>query len=216
MRKNSVNNRQYDSAHRQSQALLTKQTITEAAHKLFLQRGYAGATISAIAREAGVSAETIYSTFKNKRGILAHLVHISVVGDANPEPLLKRSFVKATADETDQHQQIAMFAQQMNEIIGRMAPIFEIMRTAAKTESDIAEMRDTILQERRNGMAYFVRLLVAHGALREDLTTEKARDIVFALSSGEMFNVFIQDLGWSRDQYVVWLTNALIAALLPI
>lgn len=215
MRKKNVNNRQYDSAHRQSQALLTRKAITEAAHKLFLKRGYAGATITAIAKEAGVSAETIYATFNNKRGILVHLVNISIVGDEEPEPLLKRSFVKATTDEPDQHKQIAMFAQQMSDIMGRMAPIFDIMRTAAKTEADISEIRENILQERRAGMAYFVRSLVAHGVLRDGITIEKAADIVFALSSGEMFNVFVQDLGWSREKYVLWLTDALIAALLP-
>jgi AcrR family transcriptional regulator len=215
MRKKNVNNRQYDSSHRQSQALLTRETITEAAYKLFLKRGYAGATITAIAKEARLSAETIYATFNNKRGILAHLVNISVVGDEEPEPLLKRSFVTATADEPDQHKQIAMFAQQMCDIMGRMAPIFEIMRTAAKTEPDIAEMRNNVLQERQKGMAYFVRSLASHGGLCEGLTTEKATDIVFALSSGEMFNVFNQDLGWSEEQYVLWLRDALTATLLP-
>lgn len=215
MPKKKADNRQYDLTHRQSQALLTRKAITEAAHKLFLERGYAGATITAIAKEAGVSAESIYAIFNNKRGILAHLVNISVVGDDDPEPLLKQAFVKATTDESDQSKQIAMFAQQMHDIMRRMAPIFEIMRTASKTEADIAEMRDNILQERQQGMAYFVHSLVNHGVLREGMTTEKASDIVFALSSGEMFNVFVQDLGWLGEEYVLWLTDALTSALLP-
>jgi AcrR family transcriptional regulator len=215
MRKKNVNNRQYDSSYRQAQARLTRKKITEAAYKLFLKRGYAGATITAIAKEAKVSTETIYATFNNKRGILAHLVNVSVVGDEDDEPLLKRPFVKATASESDQHKQIARFAQQMSDIMGRMAPIFEIMRTAAKTEADIAEMRDNIMQERKLGMAYFVSSVATHGGLRDGLMTDKAAEIVFALSSGEMFNVFIQDLGWSKEQYILWLTDALTDALLP-
>lgn len=215
MPKKNEKNRQYHSAHRQSQALLTRKAITEAAHTLFLTRGYAGATISAIAKEAKVSAETIYAIFNNKQGILAHLVNISLVGDEDPQTLLNRPFIKATSDEPDQHKQIAMFAQQMCDIMYRMAPIFEIMRTAAKTEPDIAQMRDRILRERQKGMIYFVRALVAHGDLCEGMTIEKAGDIVFALSSGELFNVFIQDLAWSKEQYTLWLTEALTAALLP-
>lgn len=215
MHKKDKNNRQYDSTHRQAQARLTRKKIIEAAYKLFLKRGYAGATISAIAKEAKVSPETIYATFNNKRGILAHLVSVSVVGDEEPTPLLERSFVTATANEPDQHKQIAMFAQQMCETMRRMAPVFEIMRTAAKTETDIAEMRDNILKERQNGMTYFVRSVASHGGLRKDVTIEKAADIVFALSSGEMFNVFTQDLGWSDAQYILWLKDALTAALLP-
>ena len=108
-----------------------------------------------------------------------------------------------------------MFSEGVYKIMSRMSPIFDVMRTAAKTESDIATMREQILLERRNGMAHFVRAVAAHGSLCKDLSVEKAAEIVFALSSGEMFNVLVNDLGWSMDEYITWLANAIIAALLP-
>lgn len=215
MPKKHVKNRQYDSTHRQNQARLTRQTITVSARKLFLEKGYSGATISEIAREAGVSAETIYATFGNKRAILAHVADVAVAGDDEPVSLLDRPFVKQTDTEPDQRQQIQMFAEQIWNVMGRMAPIFEVMRTAAKTEADIAEMRSNMLHERQQGMAYFVRSVMAHGSLRQELSVEEATDIIFALSSGEMFTVFTSDLGWSGEKYVKWLTDALCAALLP-
>jgi TetR/AcrR family transcriptional regulator of autoinduction and epiphytic fitness len=215
MSKKAARSRRYDSTRRQEQARQTRRTITEAARRLFTGRGYAGATIGAIAQEAGVSEETIYATFGSKRAILAHLVDISVVGDDQPAPLLQRSFVHATEHEPDQRQQIRMFAGQMRAIMERMAPIFDIMRTAAKTEPDIAEMRAQILRERQHGMVHFVRAVAAHGPLREGLSIEEAADHVFALSSGEMFSVLTIDLGWSGDQYDTWLAGTLIATLLP-
>ena len=96
MTKQVGTNRRYDSTRRKEQARRTRQTITEAARTLFTRHGYAGTTIAAIAQAAGVSAETIYATFGSKRAILSHLVDISVVGDDEPVPLLKRPFVQAT------------------------------------------------------------------------------------------------------------------------
>jgi TetR/AcrR family transcriptional regulator of autoinduction and epiphytic fitness len=215
MSKKDRNSRRYDATRRLEQARQTRQTITEAARKLFVERGYAGATISAIAQEAGVAAETVYASFGSKRAILFHLVDVSVVGDDQPVALLDRPFVHETEQEPDQRQQIGMFARQMCAVMERMAPIFDVMHTAAKTEPDIAEMRAAMLHERRQGMMHFVWAVAAHGPLREGLNLKKATDSVFALSSGEMFTVLTADLDWSSDQYVAWLTETLIATLLP-
>ncbi|MCB9454113.1 MAG: TetR/AcrR family transcriptional regulator [Anaerolineaceae bacterium] len=215
MSKKGDSNRRYDSTRRQIQARQTQQIIIEAARRLFIERGYAGAAIGAIAQEAGVAPETIYATFGNKRAILAQLVHVSVVGDDEPQPLLERPAVQETAQEIDQRQQIRMFAGQICTIMGRMAPIFEVMRTAAKTEPDIAEMRERMLQERRQGMVHFVRAVAAHGTLRGEMSIEAAADVVFALSSGEMFTVLTVDLGWSDEQYQTWLADAVTTAILP-
>jgi len=63
--------RAYNSSRRKEQALQTRRQIVEAARSLFIARGYAGATIEAIAQEAGVAPETVYAAFGNKRAILA-------------------------------------------------------------------------------------------------------------------------------------------------
>ncbi|MBN1964994.1 MAG: TetR/AcrR family transcriptional regulator [Anaerolineae bacterium] len=215
MSKNAASPRRYQSTRRQEQARRTRQAITEAARQVFAARGYAGATISAIAAEAGVAAETVYAAFGNKRAILAHLVDVSVGGDDQPQPLLDRPFVQQTEQEPDQRQQCHLFAGQMRDIMARMAPLFDILRTAAKTEPDIAELRDHILRERREGMGHFVRAVAAHGPLREGLSLEAAGETVFALSSGELFTVLTGDLGWSGEQYAAWLAATLIATLLP-
>ena len=207
--------RRYDSTRRQAQARQTRRAITEAAHRLFVERGYAGATIDAIAEEAGVAAETVYAVFGSKRAILSHLAGVLLVGDDEPIPLLERPGPLATRQERDQRQQIWLFAAQMREIMTRMAPIFDILRTAAKTEPDIADLRSQMLGERRQGMRQFVEIVMANGPLREGLAVDEAADIVFALSSGECFGVFTGDLGWSGERYEAWLADALTRSLLP-
>src|SRR5687767_15223401 len=73
MTKLKPSKRKYDSTRRQVQADETRRQILTAAYKLFSERGYAGATIEAIATEAGVAPETIYAVFRNKGKILLRL-----------------------------------------------------------------------------------------------------------------------------------------------
>jgi AcrR family transcriptional regulator len=52
----------------------TQEQIVEAARKLFLERGYRGATMRAIAKEAGVDAALIVHFFGNKLNLFAEAV----------------------------------------------------------------------------------------------------------------------------------------------
>src|SRR5690242_1285811 len=52
----------------------TRQQILDAAAKLFAERGYEGATMRAIAAEAGVDAALVVHFFGNKAGLLSEAV----------------------------------------------------------------------------------------------------------------------------------------------
>src|SRR4051812_16756036 len=60
--------RRYSSHLRQAQAAATRRQIVDAALSVFLEHGYAGATMQRIAAAAGVVVETIYRTFDGKAG----------------------------------------------------------------------------------------------------------------------------------------------------
>src|SRR5512141_1870147 len=131
--------RPYNSTRRQAQARETRRQIIEAARRLFAEHGYAGATIEAIAQEAGVAPETIFTTFGNKRTILAALIDVAVGGDEQSIPLLQRPGPQTVLQEHDPIRQLQMFAEDIAGILERVAPVFEIMRMAAKTEPDITD-----------------------------------------------------------------------------
>lgn len=207
--------RPYKSRRRQEQARRTRRQIIDAAHKLFLERGYSGASLSAIAQEADVAVETIYAAFGNKRALLARLIDVSLVGDDQPAPLLQRSGPQAVMHSVDQRQQIALFANDMYEIMQRMAPLFDVMRTAAKIEPEIADMLYSMLAGRVQGMRVFVDALATNGPLREGVTPEGAAETVWAITSGEVFSLLVGDRGWSDEHYKGWLTDTLIRLLLP-
>ena len=206
--------RAYNSGRRQEQARQTRLQIVGAAHDLFIERGYAGATIEAIALKAGVAVETVYASFGNKRAILSKIIDISIVGDDEPIPLSQRQGPQAVQNETDQRRQIELFVNDMYVIMGRAAPILDIMRVAAKTEPDISEMLQNILNARVQGMMIFVRSLLKNGPLREGLTPEEAAETVWMLTSGEAYLMFTVNRAWTEGKYKKWLAGALERLLL--
>ena len=215
MSKPKKSKRRYNSTRRQAQARETRRQIIEAARRSFVERGYAGATIEAIAQEAGVAPETIFATFGNKRTILANLVDVAVGGDDQPIRLLERSGPQAVLQEHDPGRQLHLFAKDIAGILERVAPVFEIMRVAAKTEPDIAELLKKLLEERLRNLEVVVQSLSAHSPLREGLDSTQAAEIVWTITSPEVFSLLTVDRGWSRERYIRWLSDTLTRLLLP-
>ena len=171
--------------------------------------------MEAIAQEANVAVETVYASFGNKRNILSRLIDVSLVGDDEPTPFLQRPGPLAVQQEKDQHRQIQLFAAQMAEIMERVAPLFEVMRTAAKTEPDIGEMLQRILDERVEGLKFFVSALMANGPLQDGLSPDDASETIWAISSGEVYMLMVIDRGWPVEKYRQWLATALTKLVLP-
>ena len=216
MPKSNSKKRQYDSTRRQTQAGETRRQILEAAHKLFIERGYAGATINAIAKEAGVALKTVYAVFENKRKILVTLLNVSSSNSGEENvPMLERAGPKAVSQERDQRRQLHMFAQVVADNLEGAAPISEIMQVAAKTEADVDKLAQKLNKQRWQHMAFAVRQITSNGPLREKMDEDFATDTVWTLTSPEVFLLLTRDRGWSKEKYAEWLADALTRALLP-
>lgn len=206
--------RRYNAARRRAQADETKRAIVEAAHVVFIERGYAGTTMDAIARQAGVAVETVYATFRTKRAVLARVMEVAAVGDHVPVVLLEREGPRAVREARDQRQQIQLFCRDIREILERVGPVFEVMRGAAPTEPEIAALLAEYLEMRRSGMAHFVHALLENGPLQPDLTADEAADTVWTITSSEGHRLLTRDRGWSSERYETWLAKTLTKLLL--
>jgi AcrR family transcriptional regulator len=206
--------RSYSSSRRQAQARQTRLGIIAAARVLFIERGYSGATIEAVAQQAGVAPETIYAIFGNKQAILSALVDVSLLGDDQPTPLLQRPGPQQVVQQTDPRLQIQLFSQDMRQIMQRIAPVFEVINAAAKTEPEIAALRHEMLAGRLEGMRFFVDALSRHTPLRQGMDPFSASETVWALTSAEVFNLLTVQRGWTYEQYEHWLVDALLRLLL--
>jgi TetR/AcrR family transcriptional regulator, regulator of autoinduction and epiphytic fitness len=215
MTSNPPTKRKYDSSRRKAQARETRRQIALAARGLFFMRGYSGTTIDAIAQAANVASETVYAIFSNKRNILSYLMDISIGGDEEPIHLLDRSEPQAVLHETDPRRLIMMFSNGITEILDRAAHLFEIMRSASKTEQDIEELLQHMLKERMENMTAVARQIASTGSLREGMDISMAAELIWTITSPEVFLLLTRDRNHSNEQYAAWLQATLARLLLP-
>ena len=206
--------RKYDSSGRQAQALESHAQIIKAARELFIESGYSGVSIEAIARKAKTSPETIYSVFRNKRTILSRAMDLASGMDGSPIPIMLRTYIQEVTLERDQQKQIQMFASRMQIFFSHIAPVVEVVRAASKTEPEIKKILKKYLDDRYQGMGFFIDCLLANGPLRSGLSKLTAVETIWALASAEIYNLLVGDRGWSGEEYEIWLSDTLTRLLL--
>jgi AcrR family transcriptional regulator len=202
--------RAYHSPLRTDQAEQTRRRILEAARRLFIDRGYAGTTVAAVADDAGVSPETIYTTLGGKRGLLEGVMdvtgpHESAAGDDKWWQTVEQ--LPAAAQRLDK------MVEYSCRILARTQPIHAIIRGAADKEPFAAEFGRRLLQERLENQTDRVRKYVARD-LRTGLSVAEAGQRFCALSSPELYHLLTVELGWTAEQHKAWLTELLRRELL--
>ena len=208
--------RRYDSTRRQAQAAQTRQDILAAAHQLFLDRGYAGTTLAAIAQAAGVVVETIYRAYGSKAELFKAVVRAAVAGGAARAqvPVEQRPAIAAVIAEPDPHRQLELYAATQPGIHARAGPLMRVLVEAAATDPELARLRAQIEDERRTGQGSLAQLLADRGVLRPDLPVQEAGDLIWTLSSLAVHDLLVLQRGWSPEQYRDWLAAALARELL--
>lgn len=110
----------------------TQEQILEAARKLFLERGYQGATMRAIATEAGVDASLIVHFFGNKLNLFSEAVEWPF----EPEEEMPR--ILADGRRRIGHNLVSLLIRTWDKE-GERSPILTLL-AAATTEPEASEM----------------------------------------------------------------------------
>lgn len=217
MSENATNKRRYDASKRRVQAAATRVRIIDAAAAVFLELGYQGATIPAIAARAGVAVETVYRSASGKAGLLAAAVQAALAGGVQraDTPVEERVGIRRVIDEPDPSRQLAAYAATQPGVWSRVGPLLRVLETAAGTDQVLVELRETHVQQRRFGLRRFAGLLAERGALRPGLSIERAADQLWAICAQANYDALVGTCGWSHQEYQDWLTRMLMAALLP-
>lgn len=206
-----VKRRRYRSRRRLEQADETRQRVLDSAAALFIERGFAGASIAAIAADASVSQETVYARFQNKRNLLGELVRHAVRGD-DPRPVPEQDGPRGVAAATDQGEQLRLFAADIVLRLERAAPIVAVVSGASRSEPELAGLLTRLHDDRLKNLATLVDALTANGPLR--LADDQAVETIWALTSPELHQLLVRARGWDRRRYSDWLAESLAALLL--
>lgn len=205
--------RRYTSGLRREQSDATRHRIADAARELMLTRGYAATTMSDVAVGAGVAVQTLYAACPGGKAGLAKLVYdTTLAGDAAPVAMSERPAVAAIIAEPDPARKLQLYAQMVATMAERIAPVHAVLRAAAGGLGPLLQESET---QRRIGTRGPAGMLATAKALRPGVDIDRAADIIFALTSIEVFERLTATCGWSLDDYADWLACTLTDALLP-
>jgi AcrR family transcriptional regulator len=200
--------RRYVSARRAEQARQTRREIVAAAHRLLVDRGYPGTTIEAIAEEAGVAIQTIYSAVGNKRAVLWAVLDTAVAGDDAPRTLLER-FREELDGVVEPRERLRRAVGFGRRIMERSADVHRIMRSAAGSDPEVAAALAEAEHRRYRDSGDIVRLIAGTDGFGPSMDAETAADLWFALTGYETHQVLIGDRGWSPQRYEHWMARTL-------
>ena len=205
--------RRYDATRRQEAAQRRRAAIVEAATRLFVREGFSGTTISRIAADAGVSAETVYKVFGNKVALVRAIRDAALAG-VGPIHAERRSD-RMQSGERDPRNIIRGWGVLATEVAPRVAPVLLLVRQAAASDPELAKLQEEMDAARLTRMTSNAQTLLKGGHLRRGMTLDAAADVLWTYSSPELYELLVLRRHWSVGRYGEFIVNAMIDALLP-
>lgn len=205
--------RRYDASGRRAQAERSRTLTTDAARDLFLADGYAATTIASISARAGVSVETVYKGFGGKPGLVRAICAQALAGSGSVPAEQRSDELQRT--EPDPRAIVRGWGALTVEVAPRIFPILLLVRDAALHDPAMADMQVDLDDSRLARMTRNATALADAGHLRPGLTTLAAAEVLWTYSSPEVYELLVLRRGWTLERYAGFITEAMIAALLP-
>jgi AcrR family transcriptional regulator len=200
--------RPYHSRARQRQAEETRQRILAAARELFESHGYAATTLEAIAEIADVSPKTIAAVFGSKRTLLGEVI--------NPDAFSTRvqQLIEEVGETEDPSRRLSLVAQITRQAYEPLASSLELLRTAGAVAPELADLAQQVEARRRQNQGRLIASLHEQGVLRPGLSFEEATDVLWALTSYDLYRILVVEQRWEPMRYETWLAQLLIQQML--
>jgi AcrR family transcriptional regulator len=196
----------------------TRRQLLAAAKAEFAERGYAAATVIRIADRAGMSVQTLYSNWGNKRNLLRAVMESSVTGDddlpleAGQPPAILVATLDA-GEASDPRRLLAHLSHQYRLLAERAAVGWQTYRDGAGVDPDIAADWDRLDDLRRQGFQTMIGWIPAE-ALRPGLSHDAAADTAWVIASPDTHHQLVRQAGYSYDRLEAWVRSTVTAALL--
>ena len=185
----------------------TRARILTCAHALFAAHGIDAVTIAEIARQAGVSASTVYAVFKSKEGILRSLMEQALFGERY------QSAQQVLDGVDDPVQAIALTARVARSIYESESRELGPLRNVSGYAPALRTIEEEFEQARYKMQHERVAQLFAAGRARPGLSMAEARRILWMYTSRDVYRMLVVTGGWTLDRYEQWLAQTLLDAL---
>jgi AcrR family transcriptional regulator len=191
----SASTRRYSSARRAQQAAQTRADVLLAAVRLFGRNGWAGTTLTAIAAEAGVAVETIYTGFSSKKALLRAAMDVAIVGDAEPVPWLEREEIRRLRQLPLDERAAAGMRLVGQMYSDRVTGVWSAMLEAAAGDKEVAAWCAEIEKGRYETVREFCEIIFQRPV------SEQALDALWILTSPDAYIKLATQRGWSRGMW---------------
>jgi AcrR family transcriptional regulator len=190
----------YHSPLRARQAAETRRSIVDAAQELFRDRGWTTTTLPMIAKAAGVSVDTIYSTFGTKSALLMDVLDVAIVGDDDEAAMVDRPDF-ALLGSGRRPERIRAGVRYTMGVYERSVPMLRTLREAAASDDAARDRLAQYDQDRRDVTAAGMRLILGRDA------TDEVIDAVWAVVSPDVRTYLVEGRGWSTEQAEDWFVD---------
>lgn len=192
---------------RAERARQNRKNMTAAAYRLFVQRGYADTTMADIAAAAGVAVQTLYFTFGTKAELLQRAYEYAVLGEDSDTPPDQQPWYAQFTTASNLTAALQILVDNVAATFARTAPLDEFVR-AASANADAARTRAYNEQLRRRAWTDMLQHL-SRFQLKPGRHPERAVDIMMVLMSPTTYQAFVNDYGWTPDQWQRWCSRTL-------
>ena len=199
---------------RREKAEATRRKILRAAHVEFVEQGFHGATVAAIAKRAKVAPQTVYFVFGNKPSLISAVIDTAVMGEDEPIAPQQMPWFAAMLAEPDAAESLRVFIRGAGEVYQRASRISEVLRAAALTDEEVESTYQRHEQLRAVGYRQVAEMLATKGRLREGLSLDTATDILLTVYGDTTYYLLTTEHGWSHDQTIGWLADSLPGLIL--
>lgn len=177
--------------------------IIEAATERFTSEGYERTTMGAIAEQAGVAVQTIYSAFGSKLGVLSAAHDVAVARDDDPVPLLERPWVEDVSRAPSAPRACGVAVDYVTGSTATVAPVYTVIQSAA-ADPDVADLLSRLHDQRRTFSRELAQLLLQVPGADPAADPDRLTDILYATLCVETYNLFVIECGWSIEDWRQW------------
>ncbi|WP_158609498.1 TetR/AcrR family transcriptional regulator [Cellulomonas triticagri] len=199
-------------------AAASRARIAAAATTLFVEEGYAGTPITAVARAAGVGVQTVYYSYPTKADLLVGCLDLAVDGADRRDggvDLAEQPWVRAVAAEPDPVRRLFLHARGSADLMGRAGAVLDLVRVGAAGEPVLAAAAERDEARRRAVHRVLVEASARDGVLRAALDVGQALDLVTLVLGPETWNALVRRGTWSGLAWARWAHRTLLADLAP-
>lgn len=202
--------RAYRSELRDAQASQTRARVLDAAAQEFAARGYAGTTLAAIARGAGVSVETV-KLQGAKHELLLAAWNRRLTGSDEPAgaPFLDDETRRAQALALSDEDLLASLVETAAGISAESVGLWQAFAGAARFDEHVRVAFEATLAMRRTEFGRLIELFDARGMIANDRPRDELAATLILLASAEGYQHLVAESGMSRAGYRQWLALAI-------